>query len=250
MVIKSGYYDSEIILNDSERIGIEKNLYLETYTKDRLLISTSVLKSFGDLKIIEIKGERFKVLPSYMGVDAKTVSRELGHSIKGVIGLDILNRFYTVFRLKEENGMRGNIFFYTPSEYSPPEDSKLTKLDLNFKNNVFPYFNLKIDKKEKRMLFDTGSFISYVLSEEFLKIAGEESDDFTDYYHGVGKHTTQTKIIKTKFGNLEIPLKFGTLPSAIEYHLKNLMRMDGIIGNEILRGRECVYMGREGIIIN
>jgi len=198
------------------------------------LVDTGAPASFGRIASLVLEGQRFTMQPSYMGMTADQLSSYVSRETDGLIGTDILNRF--------------DILLDVPNSRACFSTATLTcegeRLPLDFVMNV-PILTAVIDATPMKLFFDTGAQLSYLQGESLCQYPPEGSE--TDFYPGFGSFTTDTFRVPLQFGRTMCKLRCGRLPEILGMTLM-LAGTEGIVGNELLRGRRVGYFPRHGCL--
>ncbi len=200
-----------------------------------LLIDTGAPSSVGNTSPLNFAGKSHKVSESYMGVTLESLSSNVGSTINGLVGADILNQYDILI---EPVTCR----IVLSKEELPAEGVPLT---LNTFMGI-PIVDAVISDKTVRMFFDTGAKLSYLSPELSVQFpdAGEESD----FYPGVGEFTTQTYSVPIGLANKEITLRMGTLPKLLQATLM-MANTDGILGTAILDTYTILFAPRRKFLL-
>ena len=144
-----------------------------------------------------------------------------GVVIDALIGMDVLSRFDIAFKLRRaivklrEPGLPG---------------SKGRSMPIEIVDSI-PIVSLSIDGRTRRLFFDTGAPVSYLID---ASLADRPSvGRAPDFYPGSGPFETDQYEIPVDLANQTRGLRFGRLPEALEPGVRAL-GVDGILGTEIL----------------
>ncbi len=205
------------------------NSHIITDDEQLLLIDTGSPLSFHKLGRIILGGEEISVPTSIMGVTDDYLTQKVGCEVKGIIGLDVINKYPTLISIKD------NILIINDdAEYS-------TKLRQAMPGNAIGGIicvEMCINGRDARMLVDTGAKISYI-KDEF--VAGlelkEMADDFSPY---IGDFKTPIYSCKTELlladGSVHHTYMqdFGKMPQMVRMTIE-MIKMDGIIGFDLFK---------------
>ena len=169
---------------------------------------------------ITICGREFPVEQCYMGVTGSYLSEQVGVLIEGMIGADILQYFnlgiYETERMLQfsRRSAAGDVVI-------PVQDYL-----------GIPVLCVKIGDRVRRMFFDTGAPLSYLLPED---LQGTEPDGrYEDFYPLLGNFQTEVYTRDVHLGGLFCVLKFGELPEEL-HPLLQAGNVQGVIGTELLK---------------
>ncbi len=197
------------------------------------LFDTGAPSSFGGVTSLSIDEETFHVASSYMGMTAGVLSRYVGVECAGLLGGDILNRLD--FTLDPTAGTVEASHELVQLHGSPIELDEFMGV---------PVVPATIAGRVYRMFFDTGAQVSYFQHD---MNAFPSAGTMTDFYPGIGQFETATHLIDVTLGNASHDLRCGTLPELVGMTLL-LAGTDGIVGNEVMRGRRTGYSPRRGLL--
>ena len=213
---------------------ISGHIYVEINGFDWLVDTGSPI-SFGSIDRLMIKNKVFTIQASLLSLDAITLSKYVKHEVVGLIGTDILNQFYIIFDIQNDQitfsidplGLEGEI------------------LDINEIMGI-PSIVVTVDNNEGYMFFDSGAQISYM--QKNIITQSEPTGVVKDFYPGVGQFETETAAISLKLGNLKYTLQCGYLPEMLNMTLM-VTNTVGIIGNETMRDKRVGYFPKEKKLI-
>jgi hypothetical protein len=170
---------------------------------------------------------------SFGGVTIESLSREVGASIDALVGMDVI----------ADIDLRLDV---------PNSRIEITRDEMKLSNNA-PHLRfvcgipiLKADlagNRQVSLVFDTGAKLSY-LRHDFLAGA-EPYRKGVDFYPGHGRFVTSVYRVTLGLAGAAHEVDFGILPDRLERTLLSGLA-DGIVGSELLVGREVVLASRRG----
>ncbi|MFN6962359.1 MAG: hypothetical protein ACK4S4_01200 [Pyrinomonadaceae bacterium] len=199
------------------------------------LVDTGAPTSFGDLAELVIDDWEFSIPQDYLGLSADRLSQHVGHSTAGLIGVDILNEFDTVFDIGA-----GEISF---SDDAVACDGDVLSLD-QFMG--IPIADVTMQSKRLRVFVDTGAQIGYLPRD--VVSSQPSMGAMTDFYPGVGEFETDTYLVQIRLGGCELRMRCGCLPGLLGMTLQ-LAGVDGILSNQIFIDRKVGYFPRRGELV-
>jgi len=200
------------------------------------LFDTGAPASFGANERVTLAGETFDVAADYLGLDATTLSRFVGVDCAGLLGADVLGKFDFILDM--------------PAGTLEVSTARLELAGVAIPLDEFmgvPIVSGTVRGREYRLFFDTGAQISYLQDDEvrsMFPVAGL----ITDFYPGLGQFETATHMVDIALGEFEATLRCGALPGLLGATLM-LAGTEGIVGNEVLRGRRAGYFPRRGMLV-
>lgn len=196
----------------------------------RFLLDTGAPTSFGNVSSVRLEEQRFDLPPSYMGLAAELLSTYIGCETDGILGGDILNQFDILV-----DAPQSCVYFSgTPLECGGEE--------LVFEEFMgVPIVSATIAGESVKMFFDTGAQVSYFQGDSLPGFPVE--GNVMDFYPGFGQFSTDTFRVQIQLALSSYELRCGQLPSLLGMTLV-LAGAQGIIGNEVLRGRVAGYFPR------
>ncbi|MEP5764364.1 MAG: hypothetical protein ABJ308_07210 [Halieaceae bacterium] len=182
---------------------------------------------------INIGGRSFEVQQSYMGVTCGYLMENIGVPIEGMIGADIMQEF-TVCMYASERMIQ---FTHLP----PVGDIVIPLQDFM----GVPIFCVQVAGQVRRMFFDTGAPMSYLLPQ---CLADKEAEGrHEDFYPLVGNFMTSVYALDVNIGGSSRKLRFGELPHELEALLE-AGAVQGIIGTEMLKHFGICLSLKEGVM--
>jgi hypothetical protein len=194
------------------------------------MLDTGAPNSFGDISAITIGDNTFAISEDYMGVNAVMVTELIGHTIAGIVGVDILNKFDVIFDIPQ-----GQVIF---SEEKLELDGNVLAIDLFM---GIPLIQSVICDIPQRMFFDTGAQISYFQGDTLKNFP--TAGIMKDFYPVFGEFTTETYLVDVALNHRFHTLRCGSLPDILGAMVQ-MGNSSGIIGNEIMLNRQIGYFPR------
>ncbi len=206
-------------------VGLEGQLWL---------LGTGSLTSFGKVKSLHFCKETFRLSSKYLGLTAESLSQQLGIECAGLLGADILNQFDHVL-----DTPGGKIIV---SSHELPLFGQCLRID-DFMG--IPIVTSLINSREYRMLFDTGTELSYLADESITRFPSTGA--VSDFYPGYGPFQTNTHSVPLQLGSLTCVSRFGFAPKILG-SLLEMKQVQGILGNQLLLDRVLAYYPRRGML--
>lgn len=185
------------------------------------LLDTGAPSSFGSIPSLAIENRIFRIPESYMGLTGAKLSEFVGKSTVGIIGADVLNEFDILLDVPQ-----GQVSF----SVGPIELAGAAIRTDQFMG--IPIIEANIGGVCRRMFFDTGAQVSYFQDASLTTFPS--AGRITDFYPGFGQFQTETYLVDMVLGGASYAVRCGSLPSILGMTLV-MAKVDGIIGNEILR---------------
>jgi hypothetical protein len=210
------------------------HLFLET-EGELWLIDTGAPASFGSASALTLAGELCPLGSSDRGLTAPILSHSVAVECAGLLGADVLGRFD--FALDASKG--------TVTISTNELEHAGTTVHLEEFLGI-PIVLPQIRGVEYRMFLDTGAQISYFQNDALASfpVAG----DVTDFYLGIGAFQTETHHVDITLAGVAFTLRCGTLPGLLAANLMKA-QTDGIIGNQVFRGRSVGYFPRRRLLV-
>jgi len=222
----------------SYKLNFIKGHYFVQIENLNFLLDTGSPLSLVKKKKIIIQKRTFKLPASILSLDSDYLTQNTGTKTDGLIGTDILNQFDIIFDAK-----KSEIIF---SDKELNVDGSAIELNSFF---GVPEIMVKIKSVKKKMLFDTGSQISYLQNINLSDYPFVES--FTDFFPLAGKFKSNVHLVNLEIGNIKYKLRCGALPDNIPGLSLLTASVDGIIGNEILKDTVTGYFPRsKRVVVN
>ena len=185
----------------------------------RFLIDTGSPLSFARTGRVSFGGMETDLAPSLPGLDADGLSRLVGTSLDGLIGMDILGRFVVTFGRRELSVDEG-----APSEPDPA----FTELETDGVMGI-PVVAVLANGRTARMFVDSGAKISYLAPERLAGLPVEET--LHDFYPGAGEFDVEVSTAGCELGGHSFRAKYGRPPVLVRTVL-SMYGVDGIIGRD------------------
>ena len=169
---------------------------------------------------ITIAGREFPVHENYLDVTCDYLSREIGMTVEGLIGADIVSEF-TLGIYPNEQLLQ---FQTTPA---------FGNIVLPIDNHLgVPIIRLEVNGKIISAFFDTGAPMSYLLPGALEGLQAECTQE--DFYPLVGNFLTPVYRLPYRIGGEAGEMRFGRLPDELQGMLEGA-DVQGIIGTELLK---------------
>jgi hypothetical protein len=212
----------------------KKHLFIMIHG-NKWLIDTGSPVSFGEEDSLSICNEVFKIENTYGALNAEEISSHIGLIVRGLIGVDILNRFDTLFSInkyevafsKDRINLEGDIL---------PIDSFMG----------IPTIKVNILDTEYTMFFDTGAQISYFQSPLLKDFPSNGT--IKDFYPGIGEFETEIYLLDIDIGLSKYKLVCGSLPTLLSETLM-MASVQGIVSNEPMLDKTIGYFPKRDQIV-
>jgi hypothetical protein len=212
----------------------KKHLFIMIHG-NKWLIDTGSPVSFGEEDSLSICNEVFKIENTYGALNAEEISSHIGLIVRGLIGVDILNRFDTLFSInkyevafsKDRINLEGDIL---------PIDSFMG----------IPTIKVNILDTEYTIFFDTGAQISYFQSPLLKNFPSNST--IKDFYPSIGEFETETYLLDIDIGLSKYKLVCGSLPTLLSETLM-MASVQGIVSNELMLNKTIGYFPKRNQII-
>jgi hypothetical protein len=169
---------------------------------------------------ISIAGREFPVHENYLDVSCEYLSQEIGITVEGLIGADIVREF-TLSIYPNEQMVQ---FLNTPA---------FGNIVLPIDNHLgVPIIKLDVNGRVISAFFDTGAPMSYLLPEALEGLQPECTHE--DFYPLVGNFLTPVYRLPYNLGGESGEMRFGRLPDELRGMLEG-GNVQGIIGTELLK---------------
>lgn len=201
---------------------------------ERYLLDTGAPASISSVSPLELAGLSTPAVDQYLGITLDSLSKNVGSTLDGMIGVDILNQFDVLI-----DPVASKITFSTDTINLDAEPVSIE----NFLG--IPIIVASIDEKPIKLFLDTGAKISYLSTgiTDSLEPSGMVEDFYPDY----GTFSTSTYQLNLKVGNEIFNLCFGNLPELLEMTLLSA-NVQGILGTEVLTTHKMLYAPRKSQI--
>jgi hypothetical protein len=169
---------------------------------------------------ITIAGREFPVHENYLDVTCEYLSREIGMTVEGLIGADIVSEFTLGIYPNEQM-----VQFQTTPAFG--------NIVLPIDNHLgVPIIKLEVNGKIISAFFDTGAPMSYLLPGALEGLQAECTQE--DFYPLVGNFLTPVYRLPYSIGGEAGEMRFGRLPDELRGMLEGA-DVQGIIGTELLK---------------
>ncbi len=183
------------------------------------LLDTGAPFSVG-YESLRLGGQVFRMEHSYMGVTASYLSEHIGVPIEGMIGADVL-RAFNVSIYAAERMVQFHHLAPTGEIMVPVQEAC-----------ELPVISVKVNGRVRRMFFDTGAPISYLLPEAL--VGAKQEGRHEDFYPLLGSFLTPIYSLPVDLGGHQQRMRFGQVPEELRAMLK-AGDVQGMIGTEVLR---------------
>lgn len=219
------------------RLQVEKGHILFNNGDGLILVDTGSSTSIHKDRKIDINGNKYSVQDNYLGmVSPEYLSKKVGVEISGLLGMDIMHKLPTLIDIPHQTISFGE---------------KFNILNIGAGSCMgIPLIKLEVDGKERKLILDTGAWISYLdssITNGFDVVRVER--DFSPLNLGVAdEFDTPIFKIETRIGNDYYKLEYGNLPFLLNRAIL-LTGAEGIIGYALL-SRKAIYIhgGEVGVI--
>lgn len=186
-----------------------------------LLLDTGSPVSMGRRPTYRFLDREIPVLRRYQGMTMEQWSESVGVNVDALLGCDVLGRYAVAI-----DPAAGHVVF---DEDPPRPCSGVAPLGTVA---GMPVVEVGLAVRKLRLLFHTGATLSCLREVDIraLRCVGVARD----YYPGQGEFTTELRQVTLMFGDQQVSLECGLLPSAIEHALRPV-DVHGIVGTDLLR---------------
>lgn len=210
------------------------HLYVEINGK-LWVYDTGADTSFGN-HAVSLYGPAKSIPQKYAGtISAEDISGFLDETVSGIIGADLINTFDHIIDLQN------NIL--TVSDGQLQADG-LTQ-PLEFFMGVPTLFAM-IESRPRNFVFDTGAQISYYQGD--IPSSATPGPRIHDFHPGFGEFESPSHFYQIELFGVRHRLQFGRLPDLMGMALQ-MIKCDGVLGNEIIRNRVTGYFPRRKELI-
>jgi Ca-activated chloride channel family protein len=192
------------------------------------VLDTGSPVSIGNIHKFLFMGDMFRLHEEYLGVDARTISQQVGESIDAMLGMDILQN-YTITICNA--GRR--VYFSKYGSFLINGE----RMEIDYVKGI-PFIEVQVNDESQKMFLDTGSPLNYLASRVTRGL--QQVDSAKDTYPGIGEFTTPIYELPVTFAGVTVPLRFGNLPSILEASLM-VSGINGILGTEIFRHFDVAF---------
>ncbi|MCX8071163.1 MAG: hypothetical protein N3C12_01745 [Candidatus Binatia bacterium] len=201
------------------------------------LLDTGSPITFGEDPQLRIAGEEFPVSTRGLGVSASDIGRFVGVVCRGLIGVDVLDRFDLIL-----DTVGGKLVVS-----SDVLDCAGAAIPLERVGGL-PVIEVSISGARHRMFFDTGAFVSYFEDDALFQFPFLGRVE--DFYPTIGAFETDTYAVPMMVGPIAVTLRCGKLPGVLAAAFSLLLsQARGVIGNELIAGRTCGYFPRRNQLV-
>ena len=193
------------------------------------VIDTGSPMTFGS-EPLQLNGRQHPVPNALLGLDAESLSDNIGIEVAGLIGADRLNQFDHLFDLSAGQ--------WSVSEAELKCDG--VALALQSIQGV-PLLEIQAFGVSQRVFLDTGAQLSYLNHPRLDQ--GEPAGEFEDFHPLAGQFRVQTYQTTLIVGGQELACRCGALPPALARVVAGA-GASGILGVDLLRGRFSGYFPR------
>ena len=175
--------------------------------------------------MINLSGEDISVATSIVGVCSEYLSSNVGTSINGLVGMDIIHRYPLLVDARE-----GYLFIDDDAVYS----HSIKSFDLGPLAQGLIAIEMRINNIPVRMIVDTGAPVSYV--KESIIRGLESKGEMTDFHPFIGEFKTETYqcVVDSVLDGNQYNQTFGVLPNLLSMTLA-MLQVDGIIGIDLFK---------------
>ncbi len=199
------------------------------------LLDTGAPQSFGTASSVSLDGEDCPLSSAFMGLTSEALSDLVHRRTDGLLGGDVLNRFD--WRLD----VAGGVAEVSRERLAPTSAG----LPLRFVMGV-PLVDVTVAGETVSMFFDTGAQVSYWQADALRD--HPPAGPLADFYPGFGAFDTETFSVPVRLGAAARTVRCGQLPTLLGMTLM-IAGAGGIVGNEILQGRQVFYLPRRGELV-
>lgn len=187
----------------------------------RVLVDTGSPRSVGLLERWAFQGAPVPLVATSQGVTAEAMSQHLGSRVDVLLGMDFLGK--RTFQIN----LPGRAFdILGASETLPP--GRMAPLKLV---SGLPTIDAVVGGTPIRMLFDTGSKLSYLTDQ--LISNHTTVGRVRDFHPITGPFQSDLRLVSTTMGKAKVTLRCGTLPAMLEAGFR-ARGIGGIVGNDLL----------------
>jgi hypothetical protein len=186
-----------------------------------LLLDTGSPVSLGRRSTYRFLDRETAVLLRYQGMTMEQWSERIGVNLDGLLGCDVLGRHAVTI-----DPEAGHVVF--DEDPAPPCTGSIPLWTVA----GMPVVEVEMAGRKLRALFHTGATLSClrevdIRAQRCVGVA-------RDCYPGLGEFTTELRQVTLTFGDQQVSLECGLLPSAIEQALRPV-DVHGIVGTDLLR---------------
>lgn len=204
------------------------------FNEGLLLLDSGSPLSFGKPSSLEVAGYTFDLADQFLGLTPTLLSGYVGVECLGLVGSDILGVFDVIIDAMQ------NIVIFSKDPLAYYHNA----IPIDFLMGI-PILTAIIGSDSFRMFFDTGAQISYL--QDAILFDYPPAGQVQDFYPGFGEFMTETHLVEMQVGESYFSLRCGRLPDLLGMTLM-LTDVQGILGNECLRGRKVGYFPRRRVL--
>ena len=193
--------------------------------EQHLILDTGSPTSFHSSGVINLSGEDIPVGTSALGVRSDYLTSQIGTSIDGLIGMDIINRYPMLIDARD-----GHIFINDDSIHS----HSFKSFDLGPLSQGLIAIEMGVNNNPVRMIVDTGAPISYIKKSIVEGLVSER--EVSDFHPLIGDFKTELYqcAVDSVLNGEQYNQTFGVLPNLLSMTL-DMLHVDGIIGIDIFK---------------
>lgn len=193
--------------------------------EQHLILDTGSPTSFHSSGVINLSGEDISVGTSIVGVCSYYLSSNVGTSINGLVGMDIIHRYSLLV-----DARCGYLFIDDDAVYS----RSFKSFDLGPLAQGLIAIEMRVNNIPVRMIVDTGAPVSYI-KESIVKglVSNGEVNDFHPFM-GDFKTETYQCVVDSVVDGKQYNQTFGVLPNLLSMTLA-MLQVDGIIGVDLFK---------------
>ena len=218
---------------NKERIVFSKKYILIQNSDDYVVVDTGSPLSYHRSGQLSFGGTINKCQTRIFGVDGNALSDEVGLTVAGLLGMDIIGKF-------------NNVSFDYANSQIMVDDEELENLDvIPLPSGSFmglTYIDILVEERNARVFVDTGAPISYISDAYTHGLPPKES--LSDYNPAFGRFTTDIFEVNVSIGPNTHFMPMGNLPTAFQMAL-NLANVDGVIGYEMFSRHKLLYQNKQ-----
>jgi hypothetical protein len=199
------------------------------------LVDTGAPASFASSPALDLAGERFSFVDSYMGFDAGALSGFVGVNCAGLLGANVLGHFDLIFDVPNGSVTISTSYLPAVGRGVPLEEVM-----------GIPAVSVRIGDAYYRMFLDTGAPISYFQHDSLPEFPA--AGRVTDFYPGIGQFETDTYTVDSRIRGVRFSLRSGKLPGPLAANLM-MKGIEGIVGNAIFGNRRVGYFPRRRLLV-
>lgn len=184
-----------------------------------LLVDTGSPKSFG-VGALTLSGQVFPLAADLRGITSATVSAQLGRSVDGLLGADVLSSFVVIFDWHRQ------VIAFADEAPAWPGSAPMSLVS----GLVATRFSLA--GRELGAFLDSGAKISY-LDPDFLG-SGRPAGRARDFHPSCLAFETAIEDAEIAWGGLRFPVRFGRLPKSLQA-MVDAGGLRSVLGSDLFR---------------